>query len=168
MRNLSSRLQQEPGLALALIALGLALALALAASASAAGDKAKGCDRASSRPTIVKIHADWCGSCRATAAVWERIENEFGDEAQIVRFDVTDRIGHDAAKAEAAALGLDDFFQEYRRRTGVIAFLASGADSPTTILAGERDFEKYRAALDTTLDLGTGKVLGGAADCAAQ
>ena len=165
-RRLPSRRQPKrqsfPSVALVAFALALTFGFGAFAGSAAAADPGPA-DCASARPRIVKIHADWCGSCRATADVWARIEKELADEATIIRFDVTDRVGHDAAKARANALGLDDFFQEYRRRTGVIAFLASGSETPTTLLAGERDFARYRTALDATIEA---SLVGG--DCAAE
>ena len=39
---------------------------------------------------VVKIHADWCGSCKATESVWERVRKELGDRATVVKLDVSD------------------------------------------------------------------------------
>lgn len=117
--------------------------LAMAPSA-AADDAAAVCEV---KPIVVKIHADWCGSCRATQPTWDRVVKELGDEATMVRFDVTDRASYEVAVSEAERLGIDDFLQEFRRRTGAIAVLDCETREPLVVLSGERDFEKYRDAI---------------------
>jgi thiol-disulfide isomerase/thioredoxin len=100
------------------------------------------------KPLVVKIHADWCGSCRATQPTWERVTAELSDRATMVRFDVTDRASYESAVSEAARLGIGDFLDEYRRRTGTIAVLDCETQEPLVILSGERDFTKYRDAIE--------------------
>jgi len=96
---------------------------------------------------VVKIHADWCGSCKATESVWERVQNELGDRATVVKLDVSDRVEYEKATAEARRLGIEDFFQEYRSKTGVVAVLDCQTREPVAVLIGERDFEKYLQAV---------------------
>jgi len=100
------------------------------------------------KPLVVKIHADWCGSCRATQPTWERVVAELSNRATMVRFDVTDRASYESAVAEAASLGIGDFLQEYRRRTGTIAVLDCETREPLVVLSGERDFNRYREAIE--------------------
>ena len=50
-----------------------ALALLLLDSTALANDAA---DECGAKPYVVKIHADWCGSCKALESVWERIETD--------------------------------------------------------------------------------------------
>ena len=110
-----------------------------------AGDAAADCE---TKPYVVKIHADWCGSCRATQATWDRVVAELADQATMVRFDVTDRASYEVAVAEAEEFGLSDFLQDYRRRTGTIAVLDCRTREPLVVLSGERDFTKYREAIE--------------------
>jgi thiol-disulfide isomerase/thioredoxin len=95
----------------------------------------------------VKIHADWCGSCKALKSVWQRIETDLGDQAIIVTLDVSDRVAYMESQATAERLGIGEFFQEYRSRTGTIAILDCRTHEPVVIMSAERDFEKYREAV---------------------
>jgi thiol-disulfide isomerase/thioredoxin len=116
----------------------------LAQAAEQAGETASGC---AVKPYVVKIHADWCGRCRATQETWARILTELGGEATVIELDVSDRAAYQASLEEAERLGIRSFFREYRRRTGVIAVLDCRTLEPVVVLAGERDFDKVRDAV---------------------
>jgi thiol-disulfide isomerase/thioredoxin len=120
--------------------LGLAAlaALALAGASAQAGDAGK--------PKIVKIHADWCGTCTRLNTTFEALQQEIGSEADIVVLDVTDRDAVEASRAKAEELGLTAFFDSYKGKTGTVGvFDAEGNE--VTVLKGEFDTEVYVAAL---------------------
>lgn len=100
------------------------------------------------KPYLVKIHADWCGSCKATKAVWKRVQQELGKQTTVVVLDVSSRTRYEKAVAEAERLEIEEFFQEYRTRTGVVGALHCRTREPVVILQGESDFEKYRQAVE--------------------
>jgi len=126
-------------------AIAVALGLFILAGSTATAKDAP--ERCSTKPYVVKIHADWCGSCKALESVWKRIETDLGDRAIAVTLDVSDRVAYTESLAVAERLGISDFFQEYRSRTGTIAVLACHTREPVAIMYGERDLEKYRAAI---------------------
>ena len=113
----------------------------LLASGALADEESRTCE---SKPLIVKIHADWCTSCRAAQQTWDKVVTDLADEVTAITFDVSDRLAHQASAAEAKRLGISEFFQEYDRKTGVIAVLDCNTRIPSAIFAGERDFEKLR------------------------
>jgi len=119
--------------------------LVLAPQLVTAEDPSRECE---GKVYVVKIHADWCGSCQATESVWERVRKEIGDRATVVKLDVSDRVEYNQSMTEARRLGIESFFQEYRSRTGVVAILDCRTREPVEILNGERDFEKYLQAVD--------------------
>jgi len=101
----------------------------------------------SDKPYVVKIHADWCGSCKAMKSVWEQIETDLGDQATTVTLDVSDRVAYTESEAAAERLGISELFQEYRSRTGTVVVLDCNTREPVAIMNGERDLEKYRKAI---------------------
>lgn len=143
MANLRNRRDWRAASILSWIPIAIA-ALAWAGT-SQASNQSFACE---SKPLVVKIHADWCGSCRATRATWQKVIEDLSDQATMVKFDVTDRASYEAALAEAERLEITDFLREYRRRTGTIAVLDCRTRKPLVVLGGERDYAKYREAIE--------------------
>ncbi len=116
----------------------------LLASAAFSSDEPRSCE---SGPYVVKIHAEWCGSCKAIAPIWEQLRADMGDQVTLVTLDVTDRAASDASRATAEELGITDFFTEYRRQTGTVAVIDCKTLRTVSILRAERDLSKYREAI---------------------
>ena len=77
-----------------------------------------------SLPRLVKIHADWCGTCVALEPTWEALVARLGDRLEPHVFDVTDRARLRASRERAASLGLADFLSVNKGRTGTVALIA--------------------------------------------
>lgn len=123
------------------IVLALAAALLLMGTATAAQ-----ADAGSDKPTVVKIHASWCGTCAKLEGTWAELKATYGDTANFVVFDVTDKQALTESRAEAKRLGLMNILDEYKSSTGTIAVV--GADGKTLdVFKGVSDAKKYDEAL---------------------
>ena len=103
-----------------------------------------------SRPYVVKLHAQWCPICMLTKTVWSQIEAAYSGRANLVVFDFTNEATTDQSRAEAKRLGLERFFDDNAGTTGTIAVVDGRTKEETTSIHGVRRFEEYRAAIDAS------------------
>ena len=129
-------------LAVTLALLGLLSAPAWADEMAAISDASD-----AARPFLVKVHADWCGTCTALNPTWDELETKLGDGARLVILDVTDRQTLQAAQTEAQRLGIDGFFDEYKARTGTIAVLRGDSRAKVEVMKGVTDVARYETAV---------------------
>ena len=123
----------------ALLVLGAASGAAFAGSVSAAEDPAA--------PFVVKIHADWCGTCTRLTPVLDALESSVGDGARFVVLDVTDKQALARSQAEAKRLGIVAFFDRYKSTTGTVGILDGTSREPVSVMKGELDVTVYEEAL---------------------
>jgi thiol-disulfide isomerase/thioredoxin len=127
-----------------LIRAALAALFTIAVAGSGGAESAPAPD--SAQPYIVKVHADWCGTCSALEPTWQKIEAEYRGKARLVVFDVTNKKAVDKSRAEAEMLGLTGVFDRYKGKTGTIAVL-DAQRNPIAVMKGELDFTRYKEAI---------------------
>lgn len=98
-------------------------------------------------PIVAKIHADWCGTCTRMQPAWERAENELGTEARFVVLDVSDASTLKASREQAAALGIEAFFQANQSKTGTVGVLNASGE-PSATFKGSLPVDEIRAAIE--------------------
>ena len=130
------------------LALGLAAAALLGLGASAA--RADHHEQ-SAKPMVVKIHADWCGTCTKLNTTWEALRKEHGDSVEFVILDVTDRSSTSSSRELAESLGIAVLFDQYKSKTGTIAVVNGVTLQPVAVLRGELDVARYRPAIEKAL-----------------
>jgi thiol-disulfide isomerase/thioredoxin len=125
----------------------LALAAVFATAAEAGSDAvAAGAD--ASKPFIVKIHASWCGTCTRLEPTFEVLQERIGDEVRIVVLDVSDPEAVVRSATEADRLGIREFFDSYKTRTGTVGVLDGATREPVTVFKGELNAATYEAAVE--------------------
>ena len=136
MRN---RIRFAARVAFAVLTVLATSALAQAGEVSAADD--------ASAPFIVKIHADWCGTCTRMDATFEELETALGSQARIVVLDVTDREAVARSREEANRLGITAFFEGNLSKTGTAAVLDGVTRAPVKVMKGETEVSIYTTAV---------------------
>ena len=72
---------------------------------------------------VVKVHADWCGSCKALAPVLEEVRETLTAESVLfLELDVTDEARTAQARLLAAALGIEDHLKA-NNKTGLVLLI---------------------------------------------
>ena len=102
-----------------------------------------GAGEQSDNPQVVKIHADWCGTCTKLNPTWDALREKYGDSVDFVVLDVTDRKAKAASEATAQQRGLEQVFKTYGGRTGTILVVGPAGGEPVAVLAGETDVAAY-------------------------
>ncbi len=110
-------------------------ALCLAAPAAA--------DPATANPQVVKIHADWCGTCVKLNPTWDALREKHSDSVDFIVLDVTDDATRAAAQSTAEQRGLESVLETYGGRTGTILVLRSSGAEPVAVLKGNTDVAAY-------------------------
>jgi thiol-disulfide isomerase/thioredoxin len=101
-----------------------------------------------STPLLVKVHADWCGTCTKLGPTWDSLQAEYGAGARFVVLDVTDRGASQSATEQAEQLGVGEFFSAHKSKTGTIAIFEPGSSEPVAVWKGELDAARYREVLE--------------------
>jgi thiol-disulfide isomerase/thioredoxin len=127
------------------ISTGLLGALALVVAAAAGADHHE--EKAATVPLVVKIHADWCGTCVKLNPTMAQLQEELGASARIVVLDVTDKDALAKSSTEADSLGIAGFFDAYKSKTGTVAVLRPGVSEPVAVYKGETAIAPYVAAV---------------------
>ena len=72
---------------------------------------------------VVKVHADWCGSCTALVPILEEVQAGVADQAVLfVELDVTDSTLTSQARLLAAALDVEEHFKA-NNQTGLVLLI---------------------------------------------
>lgn len=75
---------------------------------------------------VVKVHADWCGSCKALTPVLEEVRESLADEPVLfLELDVTDEARTAQARLLTAALGIEDHLKA-NNKTGLVLLINPG------------------------------------------
>ena len=102
-------------------------------------------------PWVVKLHAQWCPVCMLTKGMWAEIEQTYAGRVRLAVFDFTNETTTAASRAEAERLGLEETFEDAGFATGPILVLDGRSKEVLAWISGSRDFEDYRAAIDSAL-----------------
>lgn len=100
----------------------------------------------------VKIHADWCGFCKAMGPAFEDLQSKL-DPAPVlyVRLDFTNDFTRRQAEYTAGAMNLDELWAEYAGRTGFILLLDAKTHRIIEKLSNLNTFNEMSDALKKAL-----------------
>lgn len=77
------------------------------------------------KPTVVLLHADWCGACKKLAPTFAELKKEYGDRLNFVDLDVTNEATTAKAASEARKLGIGKFFDANQKKSSLVAIVGA-------------------------------------------
>lgn len=133
-----------------LVAAGL-IALSLPTTTQAEEEAPPAAD--SPKVIAIKLHADWCGSCKAMGPVFTDLANKFDTApALFVTFDMTTQSQRKQAEYHAAALGVGDLWPAYGKKTGLILLIDTQDRKVVGTLNKTHDIKQMGAALKQAIE----------------
>lgn len=101
-------------------------ALALAAFVTAfaafnAGAQTMMGKKADTKPTVVLLHADWCGACKKLEPTITELKEQYGGRLNFVELDVTNEETTTQAAKTAQQLGIGSFFETNKKKSSLVA-----------------------------------------------
>ncbi len=73
------------------------------------------------KPTVVLLHADWCGACKKLEPTIAELKQQYGERLDFVELDVTNEETTAQAAKTAQKLGIGDFFETNKKKSSLVA-----------------------------------------------
>ncbi len=111
------------------------------------------------KPTVVLLHADWCGACKKLAPTLADLKQQYSDRLNFVELDVTNEETTAQAAKTARQLGIGNFFEANKKKSSLVAIVGKGGKllfqtHYSTNPKGSFDRETYVRAFDEALAKG--------------
>jgi thiol-disulfide isomerase/thioredoxin len=103
------------------------------------------------KPTVVRIHADWCPACKATQSMIDDLKRTYAGKINFVQFDVTNAKTAAAAQAEAQNLGLEKFYAATKAATSTVAVIDPKTGKVLATFYNDDTIGDYEMALNDAL-----------------
>jgi len=113
--------------------------------------------KASGRPYLLKLHAQWCPKCMLTRGVWSQVVKAYQGKVNIAVLDFTTDESTHASRTQATKLGLEELFKEYAGVTGIVLVLDGRTKRVSAEIGATREFRVYAEAIDDAIRNATAK-----------
>lgn len=103
------------------------------------------------KPTVVRIHADWCPACHATQSTIDQLKVDYANKINFVQFDMTNAQTAAASEAEAERLGLGKFFDATKTATSTVAVIDPKSGRVYHMFYNDGQLADYQKAIDAAI-----------------
>lgn len=73
------------------------------------------------KPTVVLLHADWCGACKKLEPTIAELKQQYGERLNFVELNVTNEETTAQAAKTAQKLGIGNFFETNKKKSSLVA-----------------------------------------------
>ena len=100
---------------------------------------------------VVKVHADWCGSCKALAPILDEVRQAAADESVLfLTLDVTDAALTAQARLLSAALEIEEIFKA-NNKTGLVLLVDPAENTLLELLTRKNSAAEMTARIQAHL-----------------
>ncbi len=82
-------------------------------------------EKSKAKPTVILLHADWCGACKKLAPTMTELKAQYGDRLNFIELDVTNEETTRQASAKARELGIGKFFEANKKNSSLVAVVGA-------------------------------------------
>ncbi|MDY7021265.1 MAG: thioredoxin domain-containing protein [Cyanobacteriota bacterium] len=75
------------------------------------------------KPVVVDVYATWCSACKNIAPTLTQLKQDYDGEVNFVVLDVSDQSTTAEAKTKAEQLGLSEFLEVHKTKTGTVTVI---------------------------------------------
>ena len=113
------------------------------------------------KPVVAEIYASWCPGCKNIAPTLSQLEQKYGNQMNLVVFDVSNGKTTQSAMKKAAKLGLTNFFNANKSKTSTVAIIDPANGKVVKQFQNNPELADYTTALDLSIaQMGHGNVMG--------
>jgi thiol-disulfide isomerase/thioredoxin len=103
------------------------------------------------KPVVIDVFATWCPGCKNIEPTLSKLKKDYGDRANFVVLDVTDKKTMEAAKAKAEKLGLSKFLEANQSKTSTVAIVDPATGNVLAVFQNNAEAGDYTKVLDAAL-----------------
>jgi thiol-disulfide isomerase/thioredoxin len=103
------------------------------------------------KPVVVDVYASWCPACKNVAPTLSQLKQQYGNKANFVVLDVTDRQATAATMKLASKNGLSKFLNANKSQTGTIAIIDPATGKVIKQFRNNATLSDYTAVLDRSI-----------------
>ncbi len=112
------------------------------------------------KPVVVDIYASWCPGCKNIAPTLSQLKQQYGDKANFVVFDVSDRKKTQASMEMATKMGLSNFFNANKSKTSTVAIIDPATGKVVKQFKNNPELAEYTTVLDRSIaQMGNGDAM---------
>jgi thiol-disulfide isomerase/thioredoxin len=103
------------------------------------------------KPVVIDVFATWCPGCKNIEPTLSKLKKDYGDRANFVVLDVTDKKTLEEAKAKAEKLGLSKFLEANQSKTSTVAIVDPATGNILAVFQNNAEAGDYTKVLDAAL-----------------
>ena len=103
------------------------------------------------KPVVVDVYATWCSACKNIAPTLTQLKQDYDGEVNFVVLDVSDQSTTAEAKTTAEQLGLSEFLEAHKSKTGTVTIIDPATGDIIAQYKNNTNMGDYTQAIETVM-----------------